>query len=106
MQENRSPVDSKASKHQYACMRTTLDLPEPLLKRAKIEAVQRGTTLRELVGAALQRELAAPAGAKLARRRRRFPIFGSNAPGSLRLTNARIAKLEGEEDAHRDGRSR
>lgn len=87
-------------------MRTTLDLPEPLLKRAKIEAVQRGTTLRELVGAALERELAAPARSTRARRRARFPIFASKAPGSLRLTNARIAKLEGEEDARRDGRPR
>ena len=98
--------DTKAPKHQYAYMRTTLDLPEPLLKRAKIEAVERGTTLRELVGAALERELAAPARGEPARRRGRFPIFVSNAPGSLRLTNAKIAKLEGEEEARRDGRAR
>lgn len=87
-------------------MRTTLDLPETLLKRAKIEAVQRGTTLRELVGTALERELAAPPRASPARRRGRFPIFGSSAPGSLRLTNAKIAKLEAEEDARRHGRAR
>lgn len=87
-------------------MRTTLDLPETLLKRAKIEAVQRGTTLRELVGAALERELAAPVRADAARRRGRFPIFASNAPGALRLTNAKIAKLEAEEDARRHGRAR
>jgi hypothetical protein len=87
-------------------MRTTLDLPEPLLKRAKIEAVQRGTTLRELIGAALERELAAPAIAKPVRRRGRFPIFKSKAPGSLRLTHAQIARLETEEDVSRDGRSR
>jgi hypothetical protein len=87
-------------------MRTTLDLPEPLLKRAKIEAVQRGTTLRALVGAALERELADQARGTPARRRGKFPIFGSNAPGSLRLTNATIAKLETDEDAGRDGRAR
>jgi len=87
-------------------VRTTLDLPELLLKRAKIEAVQRGTTLRELVGQALERELSAPVNSRAARRRGRFPIFGSNAPGSLRLTNARIAKLEDEEDARRHGRAR
>jgi len=39
-------------------MRTTLDLPDDLLKRAKISAVERGTTLRELVAAALEHELA------------------------------------------------
>jgi len=55
------------------------------------------------VGTALERELAAAARGKLARRRGRFPIFGSNALGSLRLTNAKIAKLEAEEDVRHYG---
>ena len=89
-------------------MRTTLDLPDELLKRAKIEAVERGTTLRDLVGAALERELRQPAGAapEPARKRARFPIFDSKAPGALRLTNAGIAKLESAEDTRRHGRAR
>jgi len=86
-------------------MRTTLDLPENLLMRARTEAVRRGTTLRELVGAALERELASPADTRRARRRRRFPIFSSNAPGSLRLTNARIARSEDQERVCPDGRA-
>jgi hypothetical protein len=40
-------------------MRTTLDLPDELLKRAKIAAVERGVTLRELVESALANDLAA-----------------------------------------------
>jgi hypothetical protein len=36
-------------------MRTTLDLPDDILRRAKIEAVERGSTLRQLVIDALQR---------------------------------------------------
>lgn len=87
-------------------MRTTLDLPDELLKRAKIEAVQRGTSLRDLVGAALQRELNQPSEPKPSRKRAKFPIFGSKAAGSLRLTNAKIAKLEADEDARRHGRAR
>lgn len=87
-------------------MRTTLDLPDDLLKRAKIEAVERGTSLRELVGAALERELGGASDPKLRRKRARFPIFDSKAPGSLRLSNAGIAKLEGDEDVRRHGRSR
>lgn len=87
-------------------MRTTLDLPDDLLKRAKIAAVERGTSLRDLVGAALERELGGPSAPKPKSRRARFPIFDSKAPGSLRLTNAGIAKLEGEEDPRRHGRSR
>jgi hypothetical protein len=39
-------------------MRTTLDLPDDLMKRAKIAAVQRGSTLRDLVAEALRRLLA------------------------------------------------
>jgi hypothetical protein len=41
-------------------MRTTLDLPADLLRRAKIAAVERGSTLRELVAKALERELGQP----------------------------------------------
>lgn len=40
-------------------MRTTLDLPDDLVRQAKILAVQLGSTLRELVAAGLQRELVA-----------------------------------------------
>ncbi len=87
-------------------MRTTLDLPDELLKRAKIEAVHRGTSLRDLVGAALERELNQPSEPKTKRKRARFPIFESKAPGSLRLTNAEVAKLEADEDARRHGRAR
>lgn len=39
-------------------MRTTIDLPDDLLKQAKILAVQRGATLRDLVAAGLRAELA------------------------------------------------
>jgi len=38
-------------------MRTTLDLPDDVLRRAKIAAVQRGSTLRQLVIDALKHEL-------------------------------------------------
>jgi hypothetical protein len=38
-------------------MRTTLDLPDDILRRAKIEAVERGSTLRQLVIDALQHEM-------------------------------------------------
>jgi hypothetical protein len=39
-------------------MRSTFDLPDDLLKRAKIAAVKRGSTLRDLVAEALRRLLA------------------------------------------------
>lgn len=40
-------------------MKTTIDIPEPLYKRAKIRAVQKGLTLRQVVLASLRRELEA-----------------------------------------------
>ena len=39
-------------------MRTTIDLPDDLLRQAKIHAVRRGATLRDLVAAGLRAELA------------------------------------------------
>jgi hypothetical protein len=86
-------------------MRTTLDLPADLLKRAKIAAVERGTSLRQLVGEALEGELGEPEH-RPKPRRVRFPIFDSKSRGALRLTNARIAALEAREDVRRHGRAR
>jgi hypothetical protein len=87
-------------------MRTTFDLPDELLKRAKIAAVERGTSLRSLVGAALERELGRTAPAKSTRKRARFPIFASKAPGALRLEAAGVARFERDEDRRRHGRAR
>jgi hypothetical protein len=56
-------------------MRTTLDLPDEILRKAKIAAVERGSTLRQLVIEALRREMESP----LEERRRRM----KNAPVKL-----------------------
>lgn len=42
-------------------MKTTIEIPEPLYKRAKIRAVERGESLRQLVLGALEHELESPA---------------------------------------------
>lgn len=43
-------------------MRTTIDLPDPLFRRMKEVAAQRGSTIKELVEHAVEQELAtAPA---------------------------------------------
>jgi hypothetical protein len=65
-------------------MRTTLDLTDELLKR----------------------ELNQPSEPKPSRKRAKFPIFDSKAAGSLRLTNAKIATFQTDEDARRHGRAR
>jgi hypothetical protein len=45
-------------------MKTTIELPEEVLQRAKIIAVQRKITLKELIYRSLLRELDQPAQAK------------------------------------------
>ncbi len=45
-------------KHINIFMRSTFDLPDSLVKRAKIAAVKRGSTLRDLVAEGLRRVLA------------------------------------------------
>ena len=70
-----------------------------------IAAVEQGTTLRNLVGKALARELDLPAPSASKRRRATFPIFPSRAPGALNLSNADLARLETEEDTRHHGRA-
>jgi hypothetical protein len=38
-------------------MRTTIDLPDQLFKKAKLEAIERGVSLKELFTLALEKEL-------------------------------------------------
>jgi hypothetical protein len=45
-------------------MRTTFDLPDDLMRRAKIAAVKRGSSLRDFVAEALRRLLAESSGPK------------------------------------------
>lgn len=51
-------------------MKTTLEMPDELFRRAKTTAAQRGQSLKQLVTVALERELAGPAsGVRTAKRR-------------------------------------
>ncbi|MCB9766820.1 MAG: hypothetical protein H6752_01395 [Candidatus Omnitrophica bacterium] len=84
-------------------MRTTIDLPDDILKKAKIAAVERGTTLRELVSRALSRELGLEKPPKSPRKKVQFPIFTSKSPGTMEVTREDLARLEDEEDVRRHG---
>lgn len=46
--------------YTVTCMKTTFDLPDELVSRAKMVALSRKTTLRSLVLKGLQRELESP----------------------------------------------
>jgi hypothetical protein len=41
-------------------MKTTIDIPEPLLKKAKIRAIERGQSLKQVVLTALEQNLETP----------------------------------------------
>ena len=75
-------------------MRTTLDLPDDVLRRAKIEAVERNSTLRQLVIAALQREMATAGRPR--RRLERAPVrLAPDAP-LRRLSPEQVKRLDDE----------
>ena len=80
-------------------MRTTVDLPDDLLKRAKIAAVQRGTSLRELIGRALEREL--ESGNTRTRSMTKPPVDLGDDIVVPALTNAEIAEIFQREDEQR-----
>ena len=78
-------------------MRSTFDLPDDLLKRAKIAAVKRGSTLRDLVAEGLRRLLAeqpAPERKRMTEAPVRLPP-GHTIP--IR-SNSEIAKMFEQED--------
>ena len=84
-------------------MRTTLDLPDELLKRAKVAAIERGSTLRQLVSDALTRDLMGDRSPAEPLRRVQFPIFSSKSPGKLKLTSRDISEMDLDEDSRRHG---
>jgi hypothetical protein len=65
----------------FSCMKTTVDLPDELLIRAKKRAAETRTSLRLLIERGLRRELASP-GSSSARRGAR-KIRWVTAPGGL-----------------------
>lgn len=83
-------------------MRTTIDVPDDLLRSAKAEAAARGETLKELLTRALSHELGTPA-VQHPRGRVRLPLVGSTRPGAVDLTNAEIEAILAAEDAERPG---
>jgi hypothetical protein len=86
-------------------MRTTLELPDDILRRAKIEAVQRGSTLRQLVIDALQREMA---GTERPRKRLAKPPIKLAADAPLRRMTPEAVKRVDAEDLQRaeEGKAR
>ena len=77
----------------YVYMRTTLVLDEQLFRKAKKEAVAAGTTLSEMVNAALRKYLMG-GGKKEGKTSFLMPVFGEEKP--LHQTPAQLAALRDE----------
>lgn len=73
-------------------MRTTLDLPDATFRQLKSLAAERGTTLKQILRTAVEKEIVA-ATSRTERRRIKMPILRSKEPGTLNLTNAEIEDL-------------
>jgi len=69
-------------------VRTTIDLPDELIREVKALAARRGASLKTVIRAALEEEVRKTE--RKAGRRVKFPLLSSREPGSLRLTNADI----------------
>lgn len=77
-------------------MRTTIELSDMLFQRAKLVAVQRKTTLKELISTALQHELDGER--SVTQRMTAPPITLQTTPSAPALSNAEIAALMEDED--------
>jgi len=58
-------------------MRTTLEIPDRLFKKAKLKAVHEGLTLKDIVNRALERDLASTADDNKTRRARADRLFAA-----------------------------
>ena len=76
-------------------MRTTIDIPDPVFRRLKAAAALRGTSMKALILAALEREIptstTAPADEP-------FPVVRSDQPGGVHLDSTRIAEILEQDD--------
>ena len=76
-------------------MRTTLDLPDPLLRQLKARAALEGTTLKQLIRDAIERGLSAPPTAERTKRERSTPpsLTLGRPLRARRFSNAALSEL-------------
>jgi hypothetical protein len=82
-------------------VRTTIEIPDPLFRRAKLLALQRHLTLKELINRALSREVDSP---EVISSRMTVPPIGLElTPEAGPLTNAQMAELLEADDLRKAG---
>ena len=81
-------------------MRTTVDIPEAVFRRAKAVAALEGKSLKTFVLEALTRELKNRTNPKAGSKRVKLPLIKSQTPGSLNITGESVADALNAEDLH------
>jgi hypothetical protein len=82
-------------------MRTTIDMPDALMRAAKARAAERGESLKDLVNRALAHELGLPSGATRKTGRVTLPLLARDAAPAVLVTNDDIADALEAEDIER-----
>jgi hypothetical protein len=82
-------------------MRTTIDMPDALMRAAKARAAERGESLKDLVNRALAHELGLPSAPKRKTGRVAFPLIAHDAVPAVLVTNDDIAAALEAEDVER-----
>ena len=81
-------------------MRTTVDIPDNLLRRVKAAAALEGKSLKVFLMEAVIHELERSAKRKIVRKKISLPLVPSNRPGTLKLDSENIARILSQEDCH------
>jgi hypothetical protein len=89
----------------YVFMRTTVELPPELFRRAKARAAARGESLKTLLTRAVAAEVGQDRGTLL-RQRVKLPLFGDPKGPAVSLRAADLARALADQDVARIGRRR
>ncbi len=79
-------------------MRTTVEIPDHILRRAKSAAALEGRSFKQYLLDALQSQLARSADRAEKKRRVTLPLVPSRVPGSVKLTGDDVARALEAED--------
>jgi hypothetical protein len=82
-------------------MRTTIDIPDALMRAAKARAAEHGESLKDLVNRALAHELGLPSVPKRKTGRVALPLIARDAAPAVLVTNDDIATAFEAEDIER-----
>ena len=82
-------------------MRTTIDMPDGLMRAAKARAAEHGESLKDLVNRALAHELGLPSVPKRKTGRVALPLIARDAAPAVLVTNDDIAAALEAEDIER-----